>query len=70
MSYHLRVGLQKRENDPDFFINDGVSDVTVKVGSTETIKIPLPKAGSTLVWDLTMIGWEVNYKKKFVPMCN
>ncbi|CDP18954.1 unnamed protein product [Coffea canephora] len=62
--------LQKREIDPDFSINDDVSDVTVKAGSTETIEIPAPKAGSTLVWVLIVIGWEVNYKEEFVLMCN
>nr|XP_027064325.1 patellin-4-like [Coffea arabica] len=63
----VNYGGLKRENDPDFSTDDGVFDVTVKAGSTETIEIPTPKAGSTLVWDLTVIGWEVNYKEEFVP---
>lgn len=25
------------------------------------------QAGSTLLWDLTVLGWEVNYKEEFVP---
>ncbi|CAI9088023.1 OLC1v1022250C1 [Oldenlandia corymbosa var. corymbosa] len=92
----VRYGGLKREDDPDFSTQDGVSEITVKSGSTEVIEIPalevslnqhfcmnsvlIPsyftvilitswkfKAGSTLVWDLTVIGWEVNYKEEFVP---
>lgn len=63
----VKYGGLKRENDPDFSTDDGVSDATVKAGSTETIEIPAPEAGSILVWDLTVIGWEVNYKEEFVP---
>lgn len=37
----VEYGGLKRENDPDFSTNDGVSDVTVKAGSTETIEIPI-----------------------------
>ena len=25
------------------------------------------QVGSTLVWDLAVLGWEVNYKEEFVP---
>ncbi|GMN25301.1 hypothetical protein TIFTF001_044949 [Ficus carica] len=25
------------------------------------------EADATLVWDLTVLGWEVNYKEEFVP---
>lgn len=25
------------------------------------------QAETTLVWDLTVLGWEVNYKEEFVP---
>ena len=27
----------------------------------------MTKVGSTCVWDLTVLGWEVNYKEEFVP---
>ncbi|KAL3503751.1 hypothetical protein ACH5RR_038200 [Cinchona calisaya] len=63
----VKYGGLKQENDPDFSTNDGVSDVTVKAGSSDTIEFPVPEAGSTLIWDLTVIGWEINYKEEFVP---
>ncbi|CAI9784023.1 unnamed protein product [Fraxinus pennsylvanica] len=59
-------GLRK-ENDPDFSIEDAASEITVKPGVTETIEIPAPEVGNTLMWDLTIVGWDVNYKEEIVP---
>ncbi|PKI60958.1 hypothetical protein CRG98_018664 [Punica granatum] len=64
----VRYGGFKRENDLEFSSKDGaVSELSVKPGSTETIEIPIYEVGSTLIWDLTVLGWEVNYKEEFVP---
>ncbi|KAM3701088.1 hypothetical protein ACB098_05G146300 [Castanea mollissima] len=59
----------KRENDFEFFGKEGgsVSELIIKAGSTNTIEIPALEVGSTLVWDLAVLGWEVNYKEEFVP---
>ncbi|KAJ8642073.1 hypothetical protein MRB53_018767 [Persea americana] len=58
----------KRENDTDFSAEDGgASEINIKSGSTETVEIPAPEVGSTLLWDLTVLGWDVNYKEEFVP---
>ncbi|XP_068654679.1 patellin-4-like [Aristolochia californica] len=63
-----QYGGLKRENDTEFSAGTGeVVEVTMKGGSTETIEIPAPEAGSTIVWDLSVLGWEVNYKEEFVP---
>ncbi|EYU33790.1 hypothetical protein MIMGU_mgv1a003190mg [Erythranthe guttata] len=59
-------GLQ-RENDPDFSTQDAASEVNVKAGTTENIEIPAPEVGNSLMWDLTIVGWDVNYKEEFVP---
>ncbi|KAF9589805.1 hypothetical protein IFM89_028740 [Coptis chinensis] len=42
------------------------AELIVKSGSTETIEIPI-EVGTYLVWDLTVLGWEVTYKEEFVP---
>uniref|UniRef100_A0A5B7BQ70 Patellin-4 n=1 Tax=Davidia involucrata TaxID=16924 RepID=A0A5B7BQ70_DAVIN len=63
----VHYGGLKRDNDSEFSTEDTVSEVAVKAGSTETIEIPAPEVGTTLVWDLTVLGWEVNYKEEFVP---
>ncbi|KAI9122616.1 hypothetical protein K1719_006456 [Acacia pycnantha] len=64
----VNYGGFKRENDSEFSAQDGaVSEMTLKAGSTATIEIPAMEVGSTLLWDLTVLGWEVNYKEEFVP---
>ncbi|KAJ0980772.1 hypothetical protein J5N97_009027 [Dioscorea zingiberensis] len=63
----VRYGGFKREKDAEFSIEDVVSELTIKAGSTESIEIPTPEAGTRVVWDLTVLGWEVNYKEEFVP---
>ncbi|MQL81068.1 hypothetical protein Taro_013527, partial [Colocasia esculenta] len=64
----VRYGGLKRENDTEFSVEDGaVSELIIKSGATENVEIPIPEAGTTVVWDLTVVGWEVNYKEEFVP---
>ncbi|XWS10652.1 hypothetical protein CRYUN_Cryun38cG0015400 [Craigia yunnanensis] len=60
-------GGLKRDNDSDFSAEDHAEEVLVKASSTKTIEIPAPEAGSFLIWDLVVLGWEVNYKEEFVP---
>ncbi|CAA2986683.1 Hypothetical predicted protein [Olea europaea subsp. europaea] len=61
-------GGLRRENDPDFSTKDAASEITVKAGVTETIEIPAPEAGWKYIdVDLTMVGWDVNYKEEIVP---
>ncbi|OAY64955.1 Patellin-4 [Ananas comosus] len=65
----VSYGGLKREGDVEFSGGDDVAitELVVKAGSTENVEIPLPQAETTLVWDLTVLGWEVNYKEEFVP---
>ncbi|XP_026395224.1 patellin-4-like [Papaver somniferum] len=66
----IRYGGMKRENDSEFSSaaeECNVTEVIVKSGSTEAIEIPAPESGVTLLWDLIVLGWEVNYKEEFVP---
>ncbi|XP_078167301.1 sec14p-like phosphatidylinositol transfer family protein [Carex rostrata] len=63
----VAYGGLKREGDSEFSLEDEVSELFIKANSAETIEIPAPQVGSTLVWDLSVIGWEVNYKEEFVP---
>ncbi|KAM1244977.1 hypothetical protein ACFX2I_036227 [Malus domestica] len=48
-----QYGGFKRDNDSEFSAEDG-ADLCFQVCST-------------LLWDLTVLGWEVNYKEEFVP---
>ncbi|KAK8588382.1 hypothetical protein V6N13_087311 [Hibiscus sabdariffa] len=64
----VEYGGLKRENDNEFSSEDKVLVVKVKANSTEHIKIPTPKVGVTVVWDVTVVGsWDVSYKEEFIP---
>ncbi|CAH8378344.1 unnamed protein product [Eruca vesicaria subsp. sativa] len=62
----VQYGGFKRDDDTEFS-NEAVSEVVVKPGLSETIEIPAPETEGTLVWDVAVLGWEVNYKEEFVP---
>ncbi|KAJ4916921.1 Patellin-4 [Raphanus sativus] len=62
----VQYGGFKRDDDTEFS-NEAVSEVVVKPGSSETIEIPAAETEGTLVWDIAVLGWEVNYKEEFVP---
>ncbi|CAH8296094.1 unnamed protein product [Eruca vesicaria subsp. sativa] len=62
----VQYGGFKRDGDTEFS-NEAVSEVVVKPGLSETIEIPAPETEGTLVWDVAVLGWEVNYKEEFVP---
>ncbi|PIA37834.1 hypothetical protein AQUCO_03000403v1 [Aquilegia coerulea] len=61
-----KYGGLKRDNDTEFS-TEQVTELFLKAGSTETIEIPAPEVGATLVWDVSVLGWEVTYKEEFVP---
>ncbi|KAK4399463.1 Patellin-4 [Sesamum angolense] len=64
----IQYGGIKRDNDFEFSASDGeATEVVIKAGSTQTIEIPTPEAGTTFIWDLIVLGWEVNYTEEFVP---
>ncbi|XP_057812240.1 patellin-4 isoform X2 [Salvia miltiorrhiza] len=64
----VQYGGMKRENDFEFSNADGeATEVMIKAGCTETIEIPTPEGGTTFIWDVTVVGWEVNYTEEFVP---
>ncbi|KAJ0018427.1 hypothetical protein Pint_11338 [Pistacia integerrima] len=64
----VHYGGFKREDDFEFANEEpNVSEITVKAGSTESIEIPVDELGTTTTWDLTVLGWEVNYREEFVP---
>ncbi|KAH6775882.1 Sec14p-like phosphatidylinositol transfer family protein [Perilla frutescens var. hirtella] len=63
----ITYGGLLREGDPEFSTKDVASEIVVKAGATETIEIPAPEIGRSLIWDLTIVGWDVNYKEEFVP---
>ncbi|RWR88672.1 patellin-4 [Cinnamomum micranthum f. kanehirae] len=64
----IRYGGLKREKDDEFSNENGeISELLIKGGTTEIIELHAPETGATLLWDLTVLGWEVNYKEEFIP---
>lgn len=67
-SIPVKYGGLKRDGDTEFSAADSeVTELVVKGSSTETIEIEAAEGDTTLTWDLTVLGWEVNYKEEFVP---
>ncbi|KAB2636890.1 patellin-4-like [Pyrus ussuriensis x Pyrus communis] len=63
----VHYGGLKREDESDFSTEDASAEITVYQSSSETIQIPVPEAGTTLMWEVTVLGWEVHYKEEFFP---
>ncbi|KAG6552749.1 hypothetical protein Mapa_005697 [Marchantia paleacea] len=66
---HIPVyyGGLSRANDSDFAgVDAPVQELILKAGEKQSIEIPLEKDGSA-VWDVTVVGYEVNYEAEFVP---
>ncbi|KAL5199764.1 hypothetical protein ABZP36_020967 [Zizania latifolia] len=67
-SIPVKYGGLKRDGDNEFSAEDSeVTELIVKANSTESIEIEATEGDTTLTWDLTVMGWEVNYKEEFVP---
>ncbi|XP_028758334.1 patellin-4-like [Neltuma alba] len=66
---HLPVeyGGLKRENDQDFSPGDKTLEHKIRGNTMSTIEIPVNEPGVTLIWDVTVVGWEVSYKEEFIP---
>ncbi|KAB1200941.1 Patellin-4 [Morella rubra] len=60
-------GGLKRENDDEFSPAEKASELIIRRGSTTYIEFPATEAGVTVVWDITIVGWEVSYKEEFIP---
>lgn len=64
----VQYGGLSRENDAEFSAADGgVSELFIKPGVKQIVEIPATEVGSTLVWDIAVLGWEVTYGEEFVP---
>ncbi|KAM7254242.1 hypothetical protein ACFE04_031924 [Oxalis oulophora] len=63
----VEYGGLKRENDTEFSPEDEAKEFIVKGGTTDYIQIPVSEPGVTMVWDLTVVKWDVSYKEEFIP---
>ncbi|MCO5605298.1 hypothetical protein L7F22_059480 [Adiantum nelumboides] len=64
----VRYGGFGRPNDVDFEgVDAPVQELVLKAGEKQTIELPEQEVGSTMVWDLVVVGWEVVCGEEFVP---
>ncbi|KAH0986285.1 hypothetical protein GBA52_013462 [Prunus armeniaca] len=63
----VHYGGLKRENDPEFSTEDAASEIVINQSSSESVQLPVPEVGTTVIWEVVVLGWEVNYKEEFFP---
>ncbi|KAL4278691.1 hypothetical protein GQ457_03G029260 [Hibiscus cannabinus] len=49
-----------------FTVVDAVTDVTIKPATKHTVELPIIEK-CNMVWELRVVGWDVNYGAEFVP---
>lgn len=60
-------GGLRRNNDQDFTADDKVLEFKIRANSVSTIEFPVHETGVTIMWDITVVGWDVTCKEEFVP---
>ncbi|KAF6150934.1 hypothetical protein GIB67_026855 [Kingdonia uniflora] len=63
----VQYGGLKREDDDAFLPEDQVSELVIRGGVAYSIEIAIAKPGEIVVWDVTVVGWDVSYREEFVP---
>ncbi|KAL7086356.1 hypothetical protein ACP275_14G334000 [Erythranthe tilingii] len=59
-------GLSK-EDEEEFATADAATEETIKPACKHTIELPITEGGTTLVWEVRVVGWDVSYGAEFVP---
>ncbi|XP_058770958.1 patellin-4-like [Vicia villosa] len=60
-------GGLRRNNDQDFTADDKVLEHKIRANSVSRIEFPVHESGVTIMWDITVVGWDVTFKEEFVP---
>ncbi|KAK8691863.1 hypothetical protein V6N13_075358 [Hibiscus sabdariffa] len=62
----VQYGGLSREGEQEFTVADAVTDVTIKPATKHTVELPIIEK-CNMVWELRVVGWDVNYGAEFVP---
>ncbi|KAL2329398.1 hypothetical protein Fmac_022825 [Flemingia macrophylla] len=62
----VQYGGLSREGEQEFSTADPVTEVTIKPAAKHAVVLPLSQK-SHLVWEIRVVGWDVNYGAEFVP---
>lgn len=60
-------GGLRREKDPYFSPADKAQEHKIKGNTVCTVEFPVREPGVTITWEVTVVGWDVNYKEEFIP---
>ncbi|KMZ57747.1 Phosphatidylinositol transfer protein [Zostera marina] len=61
-------GLRRQDSMSEFEAKTTtVCELSLKAGTTEHIEIPVKEIGVNTVWEISVVGWDVEYKEEFVP---
>ncbi|EOY17340.1 SEC14 cytosolic factor family protein / phosphoglyceride transfer family protein isoform 2 [Theobroma cacao] len=63
----VQYGGLSREGEQEFTVADAVTEVTIKPSTKHTVEFPITEQKCNLVWELRVVGWDVNYGAEFVP---
>ncbi|KAE8677353.1 Patellin-3 [Hibiscus syriacus] len=62
----VQYGGLSREAEQEFAVADAATEDTIKPATKHTVEFPIAEK-STVVWELRVVGWDVNYGAEFVP---
>ncbi|RDX65369.1 Patellin-3, partial [Mucuna pruriens] len=62
----VQYGGVSREGEQEFTTADPVTEVTIKPSTKHAVEFPVSEKNH-LVWEIRVVGWDVNYGAEFVP---
>ncbi|CAM6090290.1 unnamed protein product [Calypogeia fissa] len=64
----IAYGGLSKPNDPDFTgVEAPTADLAIKASEKATIEIPVTEVSGTVVWELSVVGYDVIYGAEYVP---
>ncbi|MBA0843701.1 hypothetical protein Goarm_000867, partial [Gossypium armourianum] len=62
----VQYGGLSRDGEQEFTVADAATEVTIKPATKHNVEFPVTEK-STVVWEVRVVGWDVNYGAEFVP---
>ncbi|KAB2048798.1 hypothetical protein ES319_A13G134300v1 [Gossypium barbadense] len=62
----VQYGGLSRDGEQEFTVADAATEVTIKPATKHSVEFPVT-GKSTVVWEVRVVGWDVNYGAEFVP---
>ncbi|XWS21942.1 hypothetical protein CRYUN_Cryun30bG0100100 [Craigia yunnanensis] len=62
----VQYGGLSMEGEHEFTVSDAVTEVTIKPATKHNVEFPIIEK-CHMVWELRVVGWDVNYGAEFVP---